>query len=60
MTKGKLARMLIAILAGNAIYFVISLILPESLRHAPFRLDVGLFLDFLICTSVFLLFNRKK
>jgi hypothetical protein len=59
MPKGKLAEMLIAVLACNAIYFAILLVLPESLRHAPFRMDFGLLRDFLICFALYLLLNRK-
>jgi hypothetical protein len=43
-----------AILAGNGIYFaVLHPGLPESLRHAPFRLDLGLLIDFLCCVLVY-------
>ena len=46
---------LAAILVGNAIYFVTLVpILPESLRHQVFTIDLGLAVDFFICTLVFL------
>jgi len=47
---------LLAIILGNAIYFlVIEPVLPEPLRHQPFRLDWGLALDFLVCVAVYAL-----
>ena len=42
-------RSLIAILAGNAIYFSVMRWLPPKAQHAPFRIDWGLAVDFWIC-----------
>jgi hypothetical protein len=44
---------LLAVLAGNAIYFVLMPHLPEPLRHVPFRHDLGLLVDFLFCFAIF-------
>jgi hypothetical protein len=44
---------LAAVLAGNAIYFVLMPHLPQGMRHSLFREDWGLFLDFAICTIIF-------
>jgi hypothetical protein len=42
-------RSLIAILAGNAIYFSVQQWLPLKAHHQPFRIDWGLAVDFWIC-----------
>ena len=42
-------KYLIAILAGNAIYFTIQKWLPPKAQHEPFRIDWGLAVDFWIC-----------
>lgn len=44
---------LAAIVAGNAIYFSIQRLLPPSGHHDPFRIDLGLLVDFWICVVVF-------
>ena len=44
---------LVAVLAGNVIYFVLMPHLPRVARHALFQEDWGLLLDFLICTVIF-------
>jgi hypothetical protein len=41
-------------LAGNGIYFfVLHPGLPASLRHEPFEIDAGLFIDFVCCLLVY-------
>jgi hypothetical protein len=40
---------LIAVLAGNAIYFGLERFLPVRAQHQPFHIDFGLALDFWIC-----------
>ena len=53
--RARLLRALAAVLAGNAVYFVLLLhCLPAWLRHRPVTLDPGLALDFLICVAIFL------
>ena len=42
-------RSLIAILAGNAIYFSVQRWLPLKAQHQPFVIDWGLAVDFWIC-----------
>jgi len=44
---------LVAVLAGNAIYFLLMPHLPAVARHALFKEDWGLLVDFAICTAVF-------
>lgn len=40
---------LVAVLGGNLAYFLLLPRLPESARHAPQSLDLGLMVDFAIC-----------
>jgi len=44
---------LLAVLAGNAIYFLLMPHLPAAARHALFQEDWGLLLDFAICAAIF-------
>ena len=44
---------LVAVLAGNAIYFLLMPHLPLVARHSLFREDWGLLVDFCICTVIF-------
>jgi hypothetical protein len=44
---------LAAVLAGNAIYFLLMPHLPHGMRHAMFKEDWGLLVDFAICTILF-------
>jgi hypothetical protein len=45
---------LAAVLAGNAVYYLLMPHLPRAARHGLFREDWGLVLDFAICTVIFL------
>jgi hypothetical protein len=54
---------LIAVLIGNAIYFLlVSPHMPEAVRHHRFAIDLGLAVDFWVCLAVYglLLSIRKK
>jgi hypothetical protein len=45
---------LLAVLAGNVIHFLlIEPRLPERFRHHAFQLDLGLWIDFMICFLAF-------
>jgi hypothetical protein len=44
---------LMAVLAGNAIYFLLMPHLPLVARHSLFREDWGLLVDFCICAAIF-------
>ncbi len=44
---------LVAVLAGNAIYFLSMPHLPRAIRHSLFREDWGLLVDFAFCTIIF-------
>lgn len=44
---------LVAVLAGNAIYYLLMPHLPAAARHGLFKEDWGLLVDFLICSGIF-------
>jgi hypothetical protein len=44
---------LVAVLAGNAIYYLLMPHLPLVARHGLYKEDWGLLVDFLICTMIF-------
>ena len=44
---------LLAVLAGNAIYYLLMPHLPAVARHRLFQEDWGLVVDFVICTMIF-------
>jgi hypothetical protein len=44
---------LLAVLAGNAIYYLLRPHLPLGIRHYRFAEDWGLVVDFAICTVIF-------
>ena len=44
---------LLAVLAGNGIYFLLMPHLPHVARHALFKEDWGLLVDFVICAAIF-------
>lgn len=50
----RLLKQLIAIIIGNAIYFLLLMPhLPASAQHRPDKLDLGLLVDFWICVVVY-------
>jgi len=55
---------LAAVLAGNAIYFLLMPHLPRAMRHSLFKEDGGLLVDFAVCTMIFvgvkLVFRRAR
>jgi len=54
MTARRWIEYLIAILLGNAMYFLLLYpALPRLLQHQPFRFDAGLVIDFLLCVTVY-------
>jgi ABC-type uncharacterized transport system permease subunit len=47
-------KSLVAVVAGNAIYFLIIMpLLPPIGRHGIDRLDLGLVIDFWVCVVVY-------
>ncbi|MGV8039497.1 MAG: hypothetical protein AB2L07_05280 [Thermoanaerobaculaceae bacterium] len=54
-------RALIAVLVGNALYFVVlTPVLPPDLRHRPYAYDLGLAIDFVICLALYLALGRIR
>ena len=53
---------LIAVLAGNTIYFSVEKYLPPKAQHQLYQIDWGLAVDFwmcLVCLGVVRLFRRR-
>jgi hypothetical protein len=46
-------RSLVAVVSGNAIYFLLFPILPLAARHEPTRLDLGLVIDAWLCLAIY-------
>jgi hypothetical protein len=44
---------LLAVLVGNAAYFLLERYLPPGARHVPFQIDLGLAVDFWFCLVTF-------
>lgn len=44
---------LVAVLAGNAAYFLLLRHLPPRAHHLPFQIDLGLLVDFWLCLVAF-------
>lgn len=44
---------LIAVLAGNAAYYMLMPYLPPRARHVLFQIDLGLVVDFWFCLVIF-------
>jgi hypothetical protein len=44
---------LVAVLAGNVLYFLLVPHLPPPARHVPPRVDLGMLVDFWICLVIF-------
>ena len=54
MTPRRWIEYVVAILAGNGIYFaVLHPSLPAELQHRPFGFDFGLLIDFVCCVLVY-------
>lgn len=54
---------LIAVVAGNAIYFSVMKYLPPRAQHVPYAIDWGLAVDFwvcLVCLGVVRMFRPKN
>jgi len=46
-------RSLVAVLLGNAIYFLLVPYLPPAARHQPQKIDWGLAVDFWFCLAIY-------
>ena len=61
MTRRRWIEYLAAILAGNAIYFLVLFpALPRWLQHQPNRFDAGLALAFACCVAVYLVIRMAS
>lgn len=49
MMKRSVWQPLIAVLAGNVIYWSVERFLPSSIHHELYQVDWGLAIDFCIC-----------
>ena len=50
----RLLKQLVAILIGNAIYFLLLMPhLPAAAQHRPDKLGLGLLVDFFVCVVVY-------
>lgn len=47
--KMNFVQSLIAVLAGNLMYFLVMPYLPPAARHNPVRFDLGVIVDFWFC-----------
>jgi len=52
-TAANFIHALVAVLAGNAAYFLLVRYMPPAARHVPFRIDLGLVVDFWFCLVAF-------
>ena len=51
--KARWIKYLIAIVVGNAIYFILVPHLPPAARHHPYHADLGLFVDLWFCVAIY-------
>jgi len=51
---------LMAVLAGNAIYYLLMPHLPAVARHRLFKEDWGLLVDFAVCTVIFVVVKSAR
>jgi len=51
--KQSFGRSLIAILAGNAIYYGVERFLPLPAQHQLYQVDLGLAIDFCLCVGCY-------
>jgi hypothetical protein len=51
---------LLAIILGNIVYFVLVPSLPPVARHHPFRMDLGIVIDFSFCLLAYGLIRQTR
>ena len=52
--RTNLAKSFVAVVSGNAIYFLLLMpLLPPAARHEPYRIDLGLVVDFWVCLACY-------
>ena len=55
-----LLQAFVAIVLGNIVYFVLVPSLPPAARHRPFRLDLGMIIDFWFCVVAYGLIRTAR
>jgi hypothetical protein len=66
MTMSKLSvqlnflQALFAIILGNVVYFALVPSLPLIARHRPFRVDLGMVIDFWFCLVIYGLIRTAR
>lgn len=55
-----LLQAFVAIVLGNVVYFVLVPSLPPAARHRPFRLDLGMVIDFWFCVVAYGLIRTAR
>jgi hypothetical protein len=58
--KKRLLHSLIAVVAGNAVYFTVVEWLPPAARHQPFQIDWGLAVDAWFCLVCYALLGMTR
>jgi hypothetical protein len=51
---------LLSIILGNLVYFLLMPSLPLAARHRPFRMDLGMILDFWFCLVAYGLIRTAR
>jgi hypothetical protein len=46
-------KYLIAIVLGNAVYFLLAPVLPLAAQHHPYHADLGLFVALWFCVAIY-------
>ncbi len=57
---GNFLQALAAVVLGNVVYFLLESSLPPIARHHPFRIDVGMLVDFWFCLVAFGLIRTAR
>jgi hypothetical protein len=52
-TPSKWLRYLLAIVLGNGLYFSLAPHFPLLAQHKPYRVDLGLVIDFWFCLGIY-------
>lgn len=55
-----LLQAFLAVVLGNVVYFAIAPSLPPIARHHPFRLDLGMLVDFWFCLVAYGLIRTAR
>jgi hypothetical protein len=52
--RTNLAKSFVAVVSGNAIYFLLLMpVLPSAAQHRPTHFDLGLIVDFWVCLACY-------